>query len=218
MSRDDLKRAAAQAALEWVPQGALIGVGTGSTTNHFIEQLAAHGPKLEGAVASSQATADRLKRVGIRLVDLNDVERLALYVDGADEALRSRELIKGGGGALTREKIVACASERFVCIVDDSKLVERLGAFPLPIEVLALARGQIVRSLVRFGGRAVVRAGFTTDNGHEILDVHDLIIADPAALEARLDQLPGVVACGLFARRRADVLLVAGPQGVEALE
>jgi ribose 5-phosphate isomerase A len=206
------------AALAFVPRGAVIGVGTGSTANHFIDQLAALGPEIDGAVASSQATAERLRRHGIRLLDLNDVERLPLYVDGADEALRSRELLKGGGGALTREKILACASDRFVCMVDEGKLVERLGSFPLPVEILALARGQIIRRMAELGGRALPRKGFVTDNGHEILDVHDLVIDDALALESELEQLPGLVASGLFARRRADVLLVARPSGVDTID
>jgi ribose 5-phosphate isomerase A len=214
---DREKRLVAEAALAEVQPGSLLGVGTGSTANHFIDGLGRGGVEIEAAVASSLATAERLAARGVRVVELAEVERLPLYVDGADEVDPGRNLIKGGGGALTREKIVAAASERFVCIVDDSKLVERLGAFPLPVVVLALARRPLAAELERLGGRSVERAGFVTDNGHIILDVHDLRIEDPAALEGGLNQLAGVVTNGLFARRGADLVLSAGADGVRRL-
>jgi ribose 5-phosphate isomerase A len=214
MSREEAKAAAARAALDYVEAGTIVGVGTGSTANRFIELLARGAPRVEAAVASSEATAGRLREQGIRVIDLPEVERLALYVDGADEATRERALIKGGGGALTREKIVAAASARFVCIVDGSKLVERLGRFPVAIEVIPMARTLVAREVELLGGRPVLRAGFTTDNGNRILDVHGLDLTDGAAVESRLDGIPGVVACGLFCRRPADLLIVAGAEGV----
>jgi ribose 5-phosphate isomerase A len=214
MSRDEKKRAAAAAALEFLQPGWVVGVGTGSTTNHFIAALAERKHGIDGAVASSESSARRLRDAGIRLLDLNDTDRLPIYVDGADEATRDRELIKGGGGALTREKIIASASDSFVCIVDDSKLVERLGAFPLPVEVIPLALRQVARQIERLGGRPVERDGFVTDNGNRILDVHDLRVEDAGALEVRLNALPGVVENGLFSLRRADVLLVGGEDGI----
>ncbi len=217
MTQDDMKKAAAEAALEFVPRGGVIGVGTGSTANHFIDCLATVKGRLDGAVASSVATAERLKRHGIPVVDLNEVGTLALYVDGADEATVHRALIKGGGGALTREKIVAAASRLFVCIADEGKLVDVLGHFPLPIEVIPMARGLVAREIVALGGEPVLRQGFQTDNGNVILDVHGLKILDPVALEERLNNLTGVVTNGLFARRGADVLLLGTPQGVRRL-
>jgi len=217
MTRDDKKRAAARAAVELVEGGCVIGVGTGSTTNHFIDALAASGRSIPGAVASSEASARRLAGAGIPLFDLNDVEALELYVDGADEATRERQLIKGGGGALTREKIVAAVARRFVCIIDDGKLVERLGAFPLPVEVIPLARRSVERALARLGGTPRLREGFRTDNGNAILDVHGLTIADPAGLESELNQLPGVVTSGLFCRRPADLLLIGADDGVRRI-
>ncbi len=216
-TQDEKKQAVAAAALEYVEHDAVIGVGTGSTANFFIDGLAAMGARLDGAVASSEATAERLRRHGIPLLELNAVSELALYVDGADEATRHRHLIKGGGGALTREKIVAQASRNFVCIIDDSKLVRRLGAFPLPVEVIPMARSLVAREMVRLGGAPEWRAGFVTDNGNLVLDVHDLAIDEPVALEEALNQIPGVVTNGLFARRPADVLLMAGDDGVERL-
>ena len=215
--QDAAKRNAARAALDEIRPGWIIGVGTGSTTNHFIEGLAAVRDRVRGAVPSSEATRTRLREAGIPVIELPDVERLPLYVDGADEATRRRQLIKGGGGALTREKIVAAASERFVCIVDESKLVERLGRFPLPIEVVAAAVRHVSRELARRGGRAVLRAGFTTDNGNPIVDVHGLTIDDPEALETELNQIAGVVTVGLFCRRPADELIVGGPDGVRRI-
>jgi ribose 5-phosphate isomerase A len=212
---DTQKRRAALAALELVPAGATLGVGTGSTVNCFIEALAATPGRISSAVSSSEASSARLAAAGIRVLDLNDVADLAVYVDGADEATPARELIKGGGGALTREKIVAAAAQRFLCIIDESKLVTRLGKFPLPIEVIPMARELVVRRLRAFGGRAVWRRACVTDNGNHILDVHDLQIPDPAALERELNQIAGVVSVGLFALRPADVLIVGTPRGVE---
>jgi ribose 5-phosphate isomerase A len=214
MNQDEKKRCVALAALEFVPDDCIVGVGTGSTANFFIEALGARRDRLRGAVASSEASAARLRAVGIPVLDLNDAGLLPVYVDGADETTRTRELVKGGGGALTREKIVAAASSLFVCVVDDSKLVERLGHFPLPVEVIPLARTQVARALLELGGRPVLREGFITDNGNQILDVHDLQIDEPAALEGALNQITGVVTNGLFARRPADVLLIAGADGV----
>ncbi len=212
---DTQKRRAALAALELVPAGATLGVGTGSTVNCFIEALAATPGRISSAVSSSEASSARLAAAGIRVLDLNEVADLAVYVDGADEATPARELIKGGGGALTREKIVAAAAQRFLCIIDESKLVTRLGKFPLPIEVIPMARELVVRRLRAFGGRAVWRRACVTDNGNHILDVHDLQIPDPAALERELNQIAGVVSVGLFALRPADVLIVGTPRGVE---
>jgi ribose 5-phosphate isomerase A len=218
MNADEKKRAAAAAALEYVEFGTVIGVGTGSTANHFIDLLAKTKGRIEGAVASSKATETRLIRAGIAVLDLNAVGPLPLYVDGADEATQHRHLIKGGGGALTREKIVAAASEKFVCIADDSKLVGRLGRFPLPVEVIPMARSYIARRLVKLGGQPALRDGFTTDNGNLILDVHNLNILSPIELESELNQLAGAVANGLFARRPADVLLLATDGGVRTIE
>jgi len=212
---DANKRRAARAALELVAGGAVIGVGSGSTVNLFIEELAAHGGRVRQAVSSSQASSARLRAAGITELDLNDLAALDLYIDGADEANPARQLIKGGGGALTREKIVAAASRRFVCIVDDSKLVDTLGRFPLPVEVIPMARALVARELTARGGRPVWRQGFVTDNGNHILDVHGLTISDPPALERDLNQITGVVTVGLFALRPADLLLVGTAQGVE---
>ena len=217
MNQDDKKRAVAEAAIAYLEPGSIIGIGTGSTANLFIDALGKVGARVEGAVSSSEASAARLRRVGIPVLDLNLVDDLPVYVDGADEATRHLHLLKGGGGALTREKIVAAVARRFVCMVDDSKMVERLGVFPLPVEVIPLARSYVARRLVALGGRPRLRTGFLTDNGNEILDVHDLDIREPAALEGELNQITGVVCNGLFARRPADVLLVAGDSGVEAI-
>ena len=215
MSQDDKKRAVAEAALEFVVPGELVGVGTGSTANAFVDALAAVRGRIDGAVASSEATAARLAGHGIRVVDLNSAGELPVYVDGADEATRHRHLVKGGGGALTREKIVAAAARTFVCVVDDSKIVDRLGRFPLPVEVIPMARSLVARALVRLGGRPEPREGFVTDNGNGILDVHGLDILDPPALESELNHIAGVVTNGLFARRGADVVLVGTGAGVE---
>lgn len=216
MNQDDMKRAVARAAIDHVPAG-IIGVGTGSTANYFIDELAHIKGRIDGAVASSVATAERLKKHGIRVLDLNDVGELEVYVDGADEITRHLSMIKGGGGALTREKIVAACSRKFVCIVDQSKVVDVLGRFPLPVEVIPMARSYVARQLVKLGGSPVLRAGFTTDNGNVILDVHNLDILDPVALETEINQITGVVTNGLFARRGADVCLVGTPDGVQTL-
>ncbi|MDA8390576.1 MAG: ribose-5-phosphate isomerase RpiA [Gammaproteobacteria bacterium] len=217
MNQDEMKKAVAHAALEFVPTGSIIGVGTGSTANFFIDELATIKSRIDGAVASSVATAERLKRHGIPVLDLNDVSGLGLYVDGADEATVHRALVKGGGGALTREKIVAAASKTFVCICDESKLVDVLGRFPLPVEVIPMARSFVAREIVAFGGRPELRKGFKTDNGNEILDIHGLTITDPVGLEERLNHITGVVTNGLFARRGADILLLGTRQGVRRI-
>lgn len=212
-----MKQRAAAAALEYLSDGALVGVGTGSTVNFFIDALAGRRGRIAGAVSSSEASTRRLTQHGIPVLDLNEAGEFEVYVDGADEATRALHLIKGGGGALTREKIVAAAARRFVCIVDEQKLVERLGAFPLPVEVIPMARNLVARRLRQLGGDPVWREGLVTDNGNHILDVHNLAIADPVALEGEIDQLAGVVTVGLFARRPADVLLVGTPSGVVTL-
>jgi ribose 5-phosphate isomerase A len=214
---DSKKKAAALAALDYVEDGMTVGVGTGSTINHFIAALKERRHRIAGAVSSSEASTRLLEEAGIDVRSLNDTGDLALYVDGADEATRHLSLVKGGGGALTREKIVAAASRRFVCIVDDSKLVDVLGKFPLPVEVIPMARSLVARKLAALGGQPVLRQGFKTDNGNEILDVHNLRITDPSALEEKIGLLVGVVEVGLFARRGADVLLVAGDGGVQTL-
>jgi ribose 5-phosphate isomerase A len=215
MQPEAKKHRAALAALELIGGGATLGVGTGSTVNLFIDALAANPGRVSAAVSSSEASSALLRRAGVAVLDLNDVTGLDLYVDGADEANPARQLIKGGGGALTREKIIAAAAERFVCIVDDSKIVTTLGRFPLPIEVIPMARALIARQLTARGGRPVWREGFVTDNGNYILDVHELTITDAVALESELNQLPGVVTVGLFAARPADVLLVGTAHGVQ---
>ena len=212
---DAKKRHAAQAALALVEDGATIGVGTGSTVNLFIEALARHPGRVRAGVSSSEASSAKLQAAGVQILDLNAVSGLDLYIDGADEANPARQLIKGGGGALTREKIVAAASRRFVCIVDETKLVRTLGKFPLPVEVIPMARELVARELARGGGRPVWRSGYVTDNGNHILDVHGLTITDPIGLEAALNQITGVVTVGLFAARPADVLLVGTAAGVE---
>ena len=212
---DAKKRLAAQAALDYVQDGAIIGVGTGSTVNLFIEALIPCRNRIRAAVSSSNASTERLRAGGITVLDLNEVDDLGVYVDGADEATRARHLIKGGGAALTREKIVAAAATRFVCIADESKLVERLGTFPLPIEVIPMARALVARRLVAYGGRPVWRQGVVTDNGNHILDVHGLTIEDPPAMERELNQLAGVVTVGLFAVRPADVLILGTGDGIK---
>ena len=216
-SVDDRKRAAAAAALALVEDDTVIGVGTGSTANFFIDALAARKARLEGAVASSEASAARLRRHGIPVIELNAVQDIPLYVDGADEATAHRHLLKGGGGALTREKIVAAASRRFVCIIDDSKLVGRLGAFPLPVEVIPMSRSFVARELVKLGGAPEWRHDFVTDNGNYILDVHNLVIDEPLRLENALNAIPGVVCNGIFALRPADLLLVGTARGVDRI-
>jgi ribose 5-phosphate isomerase A len=217
MNQDQMKQRAAAAALEYLGDGAVVGVGTGSTVNFFIDGLAARRQRIAGAVSSSEASSRRLAAHGIPVLDLNEAGELSVYVDGADEATRGLHLIKGGGGALTREKIVAAASRRFVCIVDEKKVVERLGAFPLPVEVIPMARNLVARQLARLGGEPAWREGVVTDNGNHILDVRNLAIVDPVALEGEINQLAGVVTVGLFARRPADVLLVGTPSGVVTL-
>lgn len=217
MTQDEMKQATARAAIAHVPAGCIVGVGTGSTANFFIDELGKVKTRIGGAVASSEASAQRLKRLGIEVFDLNRVDELPVYVDGADEITRHLAMIKGGGGALTREKIVAAVARKFVCIADESKLVDVLGKFPLPVEVIPMARSHVARELVRLGGQPQWRRGFTTDNGNIILDVHNLQITAPAELETALDQIAGVVTNGLFARRGADVLLLGTAGGVQTL-
>ncbi len=217
MTQDDMKKAAALAAIEYVGSGGVIGVGTGSTANHFIDALAAIRGRIDGAVASSNATAERLKKHGIPVIDLNAAGSLKLYVDGADESTRHLHLVKGGGGALTREKIIAAASETFVCVADESKLVDVLGRFPLPVEVIPMARSYVARELVKLGGEPVFRQGFTTDNGNVILDVHNLNILNPVELERIINQITGTVTNGLFAQRPADILILGTGSGVKTL-
>jgi ribose 5-phosphate isomerase A len=211
------KRRAAQAALPWLARHEVVGIGTGTTVEHFIDFIAADRANLKAVVSSSNQSTQRLEAAGIPVVDLNEVGELPVYIDGADEANASRQLIKGGGGALTREKIIAEVSKVFVCIADASKLVSTLGSFPLPIEVIPMARALVARRLTAIGGRPVLRAGYTTDNGNHILDVHGLSITDPVALESALNQIPGVVTVGLFAQRPADVLLIGSDTGVKQL-
>ena len=221
MTQDELKQAVARAAADYVAsrvaEDAIIGVGTGSTANCFIDALAAMKGRFRGAVASSEATSARLKGHGIPVLDLNDVSTMPVYVDGADEVTPKLHMIKGGGGALTREKIVAAVAETFICIADGSKLVQALGKFPLPVEVIPMARAQVARELAKLGGTPKLRDGFVTDNGNIILDVHGLSIADPVDLESRINQIVGVVTNGLFARRGANVLLLGTPEGVKTL-
>lgn len=214
MTQDELKKAVATAAVEFVVPGQVLGVGTGSTVDFFIDALAAARVPVSAAVSSSERSTRRLRDSGIRVVDLNEVEEIAVYVDGADEIDASFSMIKGGGGALTREKIVAAVARKFVCIADGSKLVERLGRFPLPVEVIPMASAYVTRELTKLDGRPQLRAGFVTDNGNMILDVRGLVIDDPVALEARIERIVGVVSCGLFAARGADVLLLGTPEGV----
>lgn len=221
MNQDQLKQAVAQAAVDFIhprlESRSIIGVGTGSTANCFIDALAKIRQDFDGAVASSEATAARLKSHGIPVYDLNSVAELEFYVDGADETNARLELIKGGGGALTREKIVAAVAKTFVCIADQSKLVERLGAYPLPVEVLPMARSHVARELVKLGGDPEYREGFVTDNGNIILDVHNLLIGDAVALEQQINNIVGVVTNGLFAARPADLLLLGTAEGVRSL-
>ena len=221
MSQDEQKKAAAQAALDYIAPrldaDSIVGVGTGSTANHFIDLLAGIKTDFEGAVASSEATAERLRSHGIPVYDLNAIGALEFYVDGADEANGHLELIKGGGAALTREKIVAAVARTFVCIADTSKKVEILGRFPLPVEVIPMARSHVGREIVKLGGDPVYREGVTTDNGNIIIDVHNIDLSRPLVMEEKINQITGVVTNGLFARRPADVLLLAGASGVETL-
>jgi ribose 5-phosphate isomerase A len=218
MNQDELKQGAAKEAIKFVEYDSIVGVGTGSTANFFIDELAKIKSRIDGAVASSQKSADRLKSHGIRVVDLNSVSELPVYVDGADEITEHLAMIKGGGGALTREKIVAAVARKFVCIADATKLVGVLGKFPLPVEVIPMARSYVGRELVKLGGQPALREGYTTDNGNLILDVHGLSILNPAELEAVLNGITGVVTNGLFARRGADVLLLGTAAGVKTLK
>ena len=217
MTQDELKRAVAREAIKYV-QDSIVGVGTGSTANFFIDELGKIKGRIDGAVASSEKSAERLKANGIRVIDLNSVSEIPVYVDGADEITEHMAMIKGGGGALTREKIVAAVSRKFICIADESKLVGVLGKFPLPIEVLPMARSYVGREMVKLGGRPELRQGFTTDNGNLILDVYGLSILKPMELESEINQIAGVVTCGLFARRGADIALLGTAQGVKMLK
>ena len=217
MTQDEMKKAVAEAALEYVQSGWIVGIGTGSTANHFIDALAKMKARIDGAVASSEASAERLRGHGIEVMDLNSAGPLPIYVDGADEATKYLHLTKGGGGALTREKIVAAASDTFICVIDETKLVDYLGTFPLPVEVIPMARSHVARALVGMGGNPVLRENFRTDNGNVILDVHGLRIMNAVELESEIDHIAGVVSNGLFARRPADVLLVGTAAGVNKL-
>ena len=218
MTQDEMKQAVAKAAIEYVEAGTIVGVGTGSTANFFIDELAKIKHKIEGTVASSEASAERLKGHGIEVFDLNSVSDIAVYVDGADESNKFLHLIKGGGGALTREKIVAAASKKFVCIADESKLVDVMGKFPLPIEVIPMARSLVAREIIKqIGGEPVLREGFTTDNGNIILDVHNLEIMEPTKMEQILNNITGVVTNGLFAIKPATVLLLGTQDGVKII-
>lgn len=217
MTQDEQKRAVAQAAIQYVPAGCVVGVGTGSTANYFIDELAKIKHKIEGAVASSEATTQRLNGHGIEVIDLNSIDVLPIYVDGTDEITEHLAMIKGGGGALTREKIVAAVAKKFICIADQSKLVKVLGKFPLPIEVIPMARSYVAREITRLGGQPVLRQGFTTDNGNIILDVHGLQILNPVELETTLNHITGIVTNGLFAKRGADVLLLGINDGIQTI-
>lgn len=217
MNQDELKKAAAFAALDYIKHDGVIGVGSGSTVNYFIDALKQIKGRIEGAVATSQATAERLKALSIPLIDLNSISELAVYVDGADEINSYKQMIKGGGGALTREKIVATVAKKFVCIADQSKQVDLLGSFPVAIEVIPMARSYVARQIIKLGGDPVYRQGFITDNGNVILDVHNLKILHPIELESKLNNIVGMVANGIFAARTADVLLLGTDQGVKTL-
>lgn len=218
MNQDEMKQEVARAAIDYVQADTIIGVGTGSTANFFIDELAKIKHKINGAVASSEATANRLSSHGIEVLDLNSVDQMSVYIDGADETNKFLHLVKGGGGALTREKIVAAVADKFVCIVDETKQVDYLGNFPLPVEVIPMARSYVAREIVKLGGEPVLREGFTTDNGNIILDVHGMDIMEPVKLENQLNNIVGVVTNGLFAARPADILLVGTPAGVKTVE
>lgn len=218
ITQDEMKKRAAWAALEFVPRHSIVGVGTGSTVNHFIDALASIKDQIKGAVSSSVASTEKMQALGIAVFDLNDIDSFSVYVDGADEINPARHMIKGGGAALTREKIVAAVAEQFVCIVDASKEVAVLGKFPLPVEVIPMARNYVARELQKLGGRPVWREAVVTDNGNIILDVHDLHITDALALEQQINQITGVVCNGLFAARAADVVLVGGPDGTRVIK
>ncbi len=218
MTPEQAKQLVAEAAIEYIEWDWVVGVGTGSTANLFIDELAKIKGRVDGTVASSEASAERLRGHGIKVYELNQVGDLPIYIDGADESTKHLHLIKGGGAALTREKIVAAASDKFICIADDSKLVDTLGAFPLPIEVIPMATAYVARQLVKLGGNPVLREGVVTDNGNAIIDVHNLKIENPVELEGKLNQIVGVVTNGLFAQRSADVLLLGGADGVTKIE
>lgn len=214
MTPDEMKKQAAAAALEYIKDCTILGIGTGSTVNHFIDMLADRKSDIEGAVSSSVMSTERLKKIGIPVLDLNDVGPLEVYIDGADEVNPDLYMVKGGGGALTREKIIAGASRKFVCIADEGKYVDVLGRFPLPVEVIPMSRSYVAREIVKLGGQPVWRENCITDNGNVILDVHNLTIMQPRELEQTLNNIPGVVTCGVFALRGADIALLAGPDGV----
>ncbi|UTZ27047.1 ribose-5-phosphate isomerase RpiA [Vibrio campbellii] len=218
MTQDEMKKAAGWAALKYVEKGSIVGVGTGSTVNHFIDALGSIKDDIKGAVSSSVASTERLKELGIEVYECNDVAMLDIYVDGADEINAAREMIKGGGAALTREKIVAAISEKFVCIVDGTKAVDVLGQFPLPVEVIPMARSYVARELVKLGGDPAYREGVTTDNGNVILDVHNMQITNPKDLEDKINGIAGVVTVGLFAHRGADVVITGTPEGAKIEE
>lgn len=218
MTQDEMKKAAGWAALKYVEKGSIVGVGTGSTVNHFIDALGSIKDDIKGAVSSSVASTERLKELGIEVYECNDVAMLDVYVDGADEINAAREMIKGGGAALTREKIVAAISEKFVCIVDGTKAVDVLGQFPLPVEVIPMARSYVARELVKLGGDPAYREGVTTDNGNVILDVHNMQITNPKELEDKINGIAGVVTVGLFAHRGADVVITGTPEGAKIEE
>ena len=217
MTQNDKKKAAAQAALKYIEDGAIVGVGTGSTVNYFIDALADVKQNIQGAVSSSDASTERLKAMGIEVFDLNSVGKFDIYVDGADEITEHKHMIKGGGAALTREKIVAAVAEKFICIIDDTKQVPILGQFPLPVEVIPMARSYVAREIVKLGGDPAYRQGVVTDNGNVILDVHNLTILNPVELEKQLNAIVGVVTNGLFAHRGADVVLVGSNDGVDTI-
>ena len=217
MTQDEMKKNAAWAALEYIPRNTVVGVGTGSTVNHFIDALASIKHDIKGAVSSSEQSTERLKALGIEVFDLNSIDSFSVYVDGADEINRQKHMIKGGGAALTREKIVAAVADSFICIVDQSKQVDVLGTFPLPVEVIPMASSYVQRELTKLGGRPVLRAGVTTDNGNGILDVHQLAITDPLTLEQQINNIVGVVCNGIFAHRPADMVLVGSADGTQVI-
>ncbi|MEH8021188.1 ribose-5-phosphate isomerase RpiA [Rheinheimera metallidurans] len=217
MTQDEMKKNAAWAALEFIPRNTIVGVGTGSTVNHFIDALASIKQDIKGAVSSSVQSTEKLIALGIEVLDLNDIASFSVYVDGADEINRQKQMIKGGGAALTREKIVAAVADSFICIVDSSKQVEVLGKFPLPVEVIPMASAYVSRELIKLGGRPVLRAGVTTDNGNVILDVHDLTISQPLQLEQHINSIVGVVTNGIFAQRAADIVLVGSANGTQVI-
>ena len=217
MTQDEMKKNAAWAALEYIPRHTVVGVGTGSTVNHFIDALASIKDEIKGAVSSSEQSTSKLKALGIPVLDLNDVDSFSVYVDGADEINAAKHMIKGGGAALTREKIVAAVAEKFICIVDATKQVEVLGKFPLPVEVIPMASSYVARELSKLGGRPVLRQGVVTDNGNVILDVHDLHITEPTQLEQQINAIVGVVTNGIFACRAADMVLVGSAEGTQVI-